>query len=266
MTIGLSTYAFFWRRSARVSHPLDLFAVIERTAAAGAGVLQICDVPDLERLAATELAALRAASEQVGVALEVGFRGVRSANLERFLEIAVALRARMVRTMLGAGTDRPTVREAVAELRAVAPRFADAGVKIGLETYEAFSTSDLVRVIAGVDDPGIGVCLDPANTVARLEHPRATIDQVAGHVVNLHVKDFAFERAPGLVGFALTGRELGAGMLDLEYLYDRVRPADHGISQIVEHWLPWQGDEVATVETEERWTEHSLAVMRDRAG
>jgi len=266
VTIGLSTYAFFWRRSERVSRPLDLLAVIERTAAAGAGVLQICDLPGLERLSATELAALRAASEQAGVALEVGFRGVRSASLERFLDIAVALRARLVRTMLGAGADRPTVQEAVRELRAVAPRYADAGVRIGLETYEVFATSDLLRVVTGVGDPGIGVCLDPANTVARLEQPHATIDQVAEHVVNLHVKDFTFTRSPGLVGFALTGCELGTGLLDLGYLYDRVRPSERGISEIVEHWLPWQGDEVTTVETEERWTERSLAVMRGLAG
>ncbi len=144
---------------------------------------------------------------------------------------------------------------------AIAPRNAAAEVKIGLETYEM--TSDLVRVVEGVDDPAVGICLDPANTVARLEHPRETIDQVAGHVVNLHVKDFSFAKARGLVGFSLSGCELGTGLLDRGYLYDLVCPGARGISQIVEHWLAWQGSEGATIETEERWTARSLLVMKE---
>ncbi len=261
MSIGLSTYAFFWRMSERAGRPLSLEAVVEQTAAAGAQVLQICDHPRLAALSATELVALRGLGADVGVAFEVGFRGVRAAQLERFLEVARALGARVVRTMLSAGDDRPTLGEAVAELRVAAPRFRDAGVRLGLETYEVFSTEELVRVVEEVGDPALGVCLDPANTVARLEHPKQTIDRVVDHVVNLHVKDFAFRRAPGLVGFTLSGCELGTGLLDVEYLYDRVRPGTRGISQIVEHWLPWQGSGKATVDTEKRWTAHSLAVM-----
>lgn len=260
--IGLSTYAFFWRRSPRVRDALDLPAVVGATAALGAEVLQICDVPGVDQLSSVELARLRAVAAHAGVELEVGFRGVRAAQLERYLAVAVALGARLVRTMLGAGEDRPEVAEAIAELRRMAPRYADAGVTLALETYEAFPTSDLMRVICGVDNPAVGVCLDPANTVARLEHPRTTIDEVADHVVNLHVKDFAFERAAGLVGFTLTGCPLGTGLLDLAYLYERIRPVARGINQIVEHWLPWQGDEHSTLETEEHWTATSLSVMR----
>jgi 3-oxoisoapionate decarboxylase len=103
--------------------------------------------------------------------------------------------------------------------------------------------------------------LDPANVVARLEDPHSAIDRTADYVVNLHVKDFRFEREPGLVGFSLTGCLLGTGQLGVEYLYQRVTPAQRGISQIVEHWLAWQGDEQSTLETERKWTAHSLATM-----
>ena len=261
MSVGLSTYAFFWRMSAQVGDPLSLEEVVDETAAAGAEVLQICDHPELVEHSATQLAALRARGAAAGVAFEVGFRGVRALQLDRFLEVAVALGAGVVRTMLASGDDRPAPFEAVAELRVAAPRFADAGVRLGLETYEACSTEELVRVVEEVGDPGVGICLDPANMVARLEHPSKTIDRAAAHVVNLHVKDFTFRRAPGLVGFSLVGCELGTGLLDVGYLYGRVRPRSRGISEIVEHWLPWQGSAQATVETEARWTAHSLAAM-----
>ena len=43
MAIGLSTYAFFWRISERVEHPLTLHEMLEHTHDSGCSVLQICD-------------------------------------------------------------------------------------------------------------------------------------------------------------------------------------------------------------------------------
>ena len=68
---------------------------------------------------------------------------------------------------------------------------------IGLETYEQVSTDDLIQVVEGVGSPFLGVCLDPANSVARLELPVDVIDRTAPFVVNMHVKDFTFTRQAG---------------------------------------------------------------------
>jgi 3-oxoisoapionate decarboxylase len=260
--IGLSTYAFFWQHSALVANPLDLAAMIRRTAAAGAETLQICDYPAVASLTPGQMAGVRRLAEGSGVALELGFRGIRARQLDAFLAAADALGARLVRTMLVAGDDRPTVLEAEHELRRALPHYAAADVTIGLETYEQVPTSDQVAIVEQIGEHHLGICLDAANVVARLENPRHTIDLVADYVVNLHVKDFRFERQAGLVGFSLSGCLLGTGQLDLGYLYERVEPGRRGISQIVEHWLPWQGDEHTTVRAEREWTAHSLATMR----
>jgi 3-oxoisoapionate decarboxylase len=264
MTLGLSTYAFFWQHSDRASEPIGLLEMILRTADAGAEVLQICDYPRIETLNSVQASEIRAATDDAGVALELGVRGIRAARLEGTLRLANELGARVVRTMLFSGTDRPTLSEATRELRSAARHFATDGVKLGLETYEQVATEDLVAIVEEVGAANLGICLDPANVVARLENPRQTIDSAVDYVVNLHVKDFRFERQAGLVGFSLTGCLLGTGQLDLDYLYERVRPAERGISQIVEHWLPWQGDEATTLETERQWTAHSLVTMRSR--
>jgi sugar phosphate isomerase/epimerase len=266
MTIGLSTYAFFWERSARVSHPIDLFGMIERTAGAGADVLQICDYQDLQTMSQDQMARVRSAAEKAGIALELGVRGIRARQLEHFLDLANALGAHLVRTMLTAGSDRPGVSEAVPELRRMVPRFAADGVTLALETYEQVPTNDLLAIVDQIGDPHVGICLDVANVVARLENPDEVIDRAADHVVNLHVKDFRFEREAGLVGFSLTGCLLGTGQLDLDHLYQRVRPGPRKISQIVEHWLPWQADEATTVQTEREWTAHALATIRAMPG
>jgi hypothetical protein len=100
--------------------------------------------------------------------------------------------------------------------------------------------------------------------IARYETQREVVELVADSVVNLHVKDFRFVRADGLVGFALTGAELGTGDLEAELLFERVRPVERGISRIVEHWLPWQGDEETTMHLEQAWTRSSIAWLRSQ--
>lgn len=255
--IGLSTYAFFWQHSPRVAKPLTVEEMLEQTVALGADVFQICDHPDVAGFDDARLDALAARAREAGVALELGTRGTAVAHLDAYLRIAVRLGARLVRTMVGGPAE--------ADLRAALPRYAAAGVTIALETYERVPSADLVALVERVDHPNLGICLDPANCVAALEHPDDVVDAAAPHVVNLHVKDFAFTRDEGWVGFRLAGAPLGEGALDLDRLFARVRPAERGISQIVEHWLPWQGDEDGTVALERRWTAHNLAYLRRRA-
>jgi sugar phosphate isomerase/epimerase len=256
MTIGLSTYSFFWRHSERVGSPLGLAQMIEETARLGVGLFQVCDYPQVERMSRGELVALRELAAGLGVTLELGTRGVRAAQLGSYLDLAGVLGASMLRTMLQAGDERD--ESATDELRGLLPRLDDHGITLALETYEQVATSALVDLVAELGSDRVGICLDVANVVARYESQRDVIDRVAGSVVNLHVKDFRFVRSEGLVGFALTGAQLGSGDLDVEYLFERVRPNERGISQIVEHWLPWQGDEQSTVRAEQAWTLSSV--------
>ena len=67
---------------------------------------------------------------------------------------------------------------------------------------------------------------------------------------NMHVKDFAFARQDGWVGFTYSGAPMGEGLHDYAHLLETVRPEDRGINEIVEHWLPWQGDPETTVQAE----------------
>lgn len=59
------------------------------------------------------------------------------------------------------------------------PAYESAGVSLALETYEQLSSRDLVTLVEAVGSPNLGICLDPANCVAALEHPKAVIDRCA---------------------------------------------------------------------------------------
>jgi sugar phosphate isomerase/epimerase len=263
MSIGLGTYAFFWRHSPSVSAPLDLSGMLTATAELGVTTFQICDYPPLETVSPAGLNELAAQARQQGIALELGVRGIREPELRRNLERADALGAKLVRSMLYTVDDRPSLDEAAEELGRAAPAFEDAGVTLALETYEQVATADLADLVDRIDSPRLGICLDVANVIARLENQRSVIDRVSDRVANLHVKDFRFERASGLVGFSLTGAPLGNGLLELEHLMLTVRPFERDTSLIVEHWLPWQGTEESTITTEIEWTARSIARLRE---
>jgi sugar phosphate isomerase/epimerase len=260
---GLGTYAFFWQGHPSAATPLSLEAMVDATAEQGLGRFQICDYPAVEDLSAAQLDALRRHAEDRDVVLELGTRGIGPVHLQRYLHLAERLGATLVRSMLNAGEHRPGRDEAVDLLSAAAPRYERAGVTLALETYEQVPVATLVDVVEAVGSPAVGICLDPANCVAALELPLDTIERTAPHVVNVHVKDFHFTRQQGWVGFNLVGCPLGEGLLPYDLLVARVDPEGRGLSQIVEHWLPWQGDSATTIDLERQWTAHAVSVLTD---
>ncbi|CAL9323004.1 sugar phosphate isomerase/epimerase family protein [Streptomyces sp. SudanB91_2054] len=262
MAYGISTYAYFWRISDRAPEPMTLPAMLRDTAALGGEVFQICDYAPIESYDAARLADVRATADDLGLTLELGTRGIRPEHLLNCLDMAGELGVTLVRSMLNTADHRPDTAEAVALLKEAVPRYADAGVTLGLETYEQVATDDLVDVVRAVDDPHLGIVLDPGNSVARLERPVDVVTATAPYVVNIHVKDFAFTRRDGWVGFTYAGCPLGEGLLDHDGMVAAVRPAERGINQIVEHWLPWQDEGYdATARLEHQWTQHSIDTL-----
>jgi sugar phosphate isomerase/epimerase len=264
VTIGVSTYAFFWQWQSTAAQPLSLADMVDKAAGWGVTLLQICDYPLIEAYDDSALAALRGHAADRGVQLELGTRGVQPEHLTRYLRIAEALGVTLVRSMINTGDHRPSIEEAVTLLKQVMPASEDAGVIVALETYEQVPVRDLVRVVEEVDSPALGICLDPGNCVAALELPATTVELTAPHVRNIHVKDFAFSRRDGWVGFTFAGCPLGEGLLDYRHLVDTVQAEQRGLNQIIEHWLPWQGDSATTIQTEDQWTLHNLSYLRSQ--
>ena len=240
--IGLSTYALFWELSDRVPAPLTLAGAVDRARELGLGLLQICDYAPIEHWSDAQLAELRRHAGARGVALELGTKGLQPERMRRFLHLAEALGATLVRTMFNTPATamepehRPTASEAEALLREVLPEFEAAGVTVVLETYEQAPTKDLLAVV----------------------------QDVAPYVLNMHIKDFAFARQDGWVGFVYTGAPMGEGLLDYDHMAAAIRPAERSINQIIEHWLPWQGSAEATLRTERQWTQQAIDYLRSK--
>lgn len=283
MKIGIGTYSLFWELPERNPEPLGIAGMLDRASQLGGEVFQICDDPRVEELDAMQLQELRERAEILGLELELGTRTIGREHLDRYLDIAEALGVRTLRSMIQSQEIAAGAPAAVAELRRTLPRLENTGITLALETYEQLPTPVLLEVIAQLDSPLVGVCLDPANCVSALEHPKQVVESCASRTVNLHVKDFAFARQEDWVGFTFSGAPLGQGLLDLDHELSAVygagtpgtgkrsasttgtatRPGRGSPSAIVEHWLPWQGDLETTVATERAWTERTLTALRD---
>ncbi|MEU1972998.1 TIM barrel protein [Microbacterium sp. NPDC019599] len=260
--IGLGTYAFFWQHSDRSPEPLSLRGAFEATRAMDIDLFQICDFAPLDAMSDAEIAEAAAAGRDLGLTIQLGTKGVEPARLERYLGLAAAFDAQLVRSMLYGPESRPTLTEASVWLREALPAYESAGVTLALETYEQVATADLVGLVESFGSRQLGICLDPANVVARLELPRDCVELTADLVANVHVKDFAFARQPGWVGFTYSGARMGDGLHDYAHLLETVRPRERGIDEIVEHWLPWQGDPETTIRTEREWTRATVEHLR----
>jgi 3-oxoisoapionate decarboxylase len=260
--IGLGTYAFFWQHSDRAPLALDLPAMLRKTRELGAEVFQICDYLPILSYTRAELHDLKSLADDLGIVLELGTKGIATEHLAKFLGLAQALQATVIRSMVNTPGHRPTLSEAEALLKQALPAYEAAGVTIALETYEQLSSRDLVSLVETVGSPSLGICLDPANCVAALENPIDVIDRCVPYVANLHVKDFAFTRRGGWVGFTLEGAELGTGLLNYDYLIKAVDPETRGINRIIEHWLPWQESFELTSRLENLWNANNLAYLR----
>ncbi|HEY9294513.1 MAG TPA: TIM barrel protein [Microlunatus sp.] len=262
--IGSGTYAYFWRMSDQVDRPMSLDDALRDTARRGLGLFQICDHAPLTTADDQRLDEIAGLAADLGIELEIGTRGTDQDHLQRYLMIARRLNARLVRSMWTSGDDRPDATETERRLRAVLPSYTEAGVTLALETYEQIPTTELIMVIEKLNSPSLGIVLDPANTVANLELPDDVTRRCTPYVKNWHVKDFDFTRSPGWVGFQYTGVPIGTGRLDYDGIRAAIRPDEHQINQIIEFWLPWQGNSQATVHTEEMWTTDTIAYLRSK--
>lgn len=262
--IGLGTYSFFWQHSSLAAQPLTLGDMLRRTRDLGVDLFQICDYPQLLTYSAQEIRDLRVLADDLGMQLELGTRGVLPDHLASYLNLAETLGASLVRSMINTAEHQPSLSEAETLLRTALPAYEDAGITVALETYEQIKSNDLVALVEAVASPSLGICLDPANSVAALENPHDVIDRCAPYVANIHSKDFAFTRRGGWVGFTLEGVPLGTGLLDYGYLLEKVQPHERGINQIIEHWLPLGETIEDTIRLENSWNTSNLHYLRSK--
>jgi 3-oxoisoapionate decarboxylase len=264
MQFGLGSYSFRWAIGTpafQPGNPLTPLDLVNLTARLGCDLLQIADNALLDSYTPSQLSELKRTAGERSVTLEVGTSGATRPRLERYLETATQLNARLVRLVLDGPDVRPSLDEAEQVLRQVAPDYQQAGVSLAIENHFFIGSSQLANLIERVGSPNVGVCLDVANSVASQEWPIETVTTLAPYALNVHLKDFVILPHPEGVGVVISGAPLGEGRQDIPALLDAI-PSRHEVNFLLEQWLPRQSDEKATLDMEIDWAIRSIAAAR----
>ena len=169
--------------------------MIAATADAGVDLLPDLRLPPGGDMRHGQLRPLRSHADQAGIWLELGTKGISPEHLPTFLEWpGNSTRHRAARCCTPPGPP-PDRRRGRGHLHQRSPRIEKAGVTLAAGDLRAGPVPPCSWTwSAGIDSPYLGICSDPANSVAALELPADVIDRVAPYVVNMHIKDFAFTR------------------------------------------------------------------------
>jgi len=233
---------------------------LDKAVSLDAEAVQICDNLPLDGLSATELVELAKRATALGLVLEVGIRGSQPVHVRRYLEIAQQVGARVLRVVLAGPDWEPSFEESMAFLTGMVPGLRAAGVALAIENRFSMHPAELARLVRAVNDPLVGICLDPLNSITRLVGVGETVRALAPLALSVHAKDAVISR-PG-AGFYIVGCPLGKGLVDLAGMLDAVRAAGHSPNVFVEGWMDPLEDEEATLEQEEAWARDGMAYLR----
>jgi 3-oxoisoapionate decarboxylase len=260
--IGVGSWTFPWATGTVLDHRpkqvLDPPGVVQRAKDLGVHVVHFLDNLPLDKCDGDVIRDAGEFARQHGIEVEIGTRGTDPEHLLRYLQIAERMGARLIRTMGGWHGAPASLREIDDNLRKVLPAFGQAGVRIALENYEAYRTSDLAALVSRIEHPALGICLDLTNSFGALESADEILRNLVPFTISVHLKEFAVERLEFLMGFAFRGKPTGRGMLPLPKMFAALSAASRQANVIVEQWPPFQETLAKTIELELNWARESV--------
>lgn len=263
MKLGISSYTFGWAvgvNGYRPMRPLDENGLLDKARDLGVKLLQIGDNIPLHKFEPERLSRLAERASGAKVQLEVGARGLTTARATEYIGIARVLNATLVRFVIDEGKYYPDPKTVVAVLRKIAPLLGE--LRVGIENHDRFSAATLREITEKAGSEQVGVCLDTANSLGTGEGIEAVAAMLAPLTVNLHIKDFAIERVPHSMGFAVTGRPAGDGLLNLPALLQRLAPFKRCQTAVLELWTTPEPELERTIAKELAWAVQSLDYLK----
>ncbi|MAS38267.1 MAG: hypothetical protein CL610_29995 [Anaerolineaceae bacterium] len=264
-TLGIGTYAVAWAIGVpgyMPTQPMTLAAFLQRAADLGLKLVQIADNLPLDQLTPAQRNQAAAEAARLGLAVEVGTRGIAPDHLRLYLQLAQQFGSPIVRTVVDTASHHPEPAEIVTTVKGVIKDYEAAGVTLAIENHDRFKARTLADIIRQIDSPAVGICLDTVNSFGSLEGPDVVVEALGPYVVNLHIKDFMIRRADHNMGFLLSGTPAGQGSLNIPWLLDRLTQFGCRYNAILELWPTPEPAIADTIAKEAQWAVESVAYLR----
>lgn len=262
MKIGIGSYAMRWAigtSDLAPPNPLTPIRLLEKAAELDAEVVQICDNLPLEGLPDEDLIGLARRAAELNLILEVGIKGSRPDHVRHNLDVADQVGARLLRVVLAEAGWKPSFDELVTIFKALLPELHAKDITIAIENHFYLRPIELARLVKILDDPMIGVCLDPLNSITMLVSPVETIATLAPFAVSAHVKNAVVTRPK--TGFYIGGCPLDKGLVDIPGMLNTLHSTGRSPNLLVECWMDQLEDQAATLRQEEEWTRQGVAYL-----
>ncbi|HEX8235890.1 MAG TPA: sugar phosphate isomerase/epimerase family protein [Abditibacteriaceae bacterium] len=277
MKLGISSYAYGWAVGAgRASDAsinalgwgnqaapqlaLNEIGLLHRAQQFGLNLVQFGDHMPLHEFDDARLQQLKQHAARHDIELEIGARGLTFDHVVTYARLARELNAPLLRFVIDAPNYHPAPDEVPNILRSALPHLE--GTTLGIENHDRFPARVLRDMIEAVGSEGVGVCLDTANSLGAGEGIGEVAEVLAPYTVNLHIKDFTIERLPYLMGFTVSGRPAGGGMLNVPELLQQLQAHGRCRSVILETWVPPQASLAETVKKEAEWVDASVQYLK----
>jgi len=263
MKLGISSYAYSWAVGVPGHHPAQPFdenGLLDKAHEHGVKLLQVCDNLPLHTFDSGRLDRLARRAVHEGVRLEVGARRLTLERVTEYAAIARRVGAKLIRFVIDDAGYHPALADVTSVLRAAEPLLR--GLTLGIENHDRFPADTLRSMIEAAGLENIGVCLDTTNSLGAGEGIEAVAAVLAPITVNLHIKDFWIERVPHLMGFTVTGRPAGGGMLDLPKLLEQLAPYSRCQTAVLETWPPLETNLDTVLAKEAAWATQSIEYLK----
>jgi sugar phosphate isomerase/epimerase len=265
MRLGIGTYTFGWAMGVPgyppPPIPMTHERLLKKAAELGVRVVQLADDVQMPARSDRELAAIRTLASELGLALELGTRGIEPDDLRAYAALAARLNAPLVRVIIE-GTPHPMPDQVVAACRQVLPDYDRANVCLAIENHDRFPAAMLAEMVERIASPRVGICLDTANSLGCAEGVETLVRVLGRWVINVHVKDVQIRRPPHRRGFVVEGCPVGQGQVNIPWVLDQLPARGHEVSAILEQWPSPEATMVESIAKEEAWASESIRYLR----
>ena len=264
--LGISSYAFAWSIGVpgyRPALPMDAFSLLRMASDLEVDCVQIADNLPLHEMESETLSALAALSDELGISLEVGTRGLHADSIRDYLDLAFKFKSPFLRLVVDDKGFEPEADEIVQRVKNFLPILRDRNIILAIENHDRFRAKQLAQIVEATDQRWVGICLDTANSLGAGEGIREAMRHLAPYTVNLHIKDVVIKRVPSNMGFTVAGCPAGKGVIDIPWLLAALSKNRNFFSVTLELWPDFSVDLESTISTEHLWVQRSIKYLKE---
>lgn len=264
MQIGIGTYALAWSIGVPDSEPLNqmnIFEFLEFVHQKGISLVQIADNMPLHKYSEGDLEQIHSKSQEMGIKVEVGTRGLTPDSIKKYLDIASYLKSDILRVVIDTQDFSPEINEINRIIDILLPELNQRSIKLAIENHDRFKSQQFRDIIHHADSDLVGICLDSVNSIGADEGFDSVFETLAPYTINLHLKDYMIRRKSHMMGFDIYGTPAGQGMMPIKKILKTLKMYGKTESIILELWPPPEDTIQGTIEKEKQWVDESIAYL-----